>query len=461
MRNRLKVLAIVLCLIASQKGYADYTAGDASGSVIPEIANFEAQGGEASTESSAANPFIEEDGLTIIDPAWLEDKSGQNIQQMTAIGQQIAQSGSGFTKDPKTNSYVAAAGSSIGATGALIGSAYHLDRAGKYGEASSRNSAAALATQGEIDGVQNQIDAAQREFERESLKAQKASFFDEKNQAAKKIEFAAAQEKMEELQVKQKFLEAQKKELETKKTAQESLAGEYSFSEVGSGLMAGLGVVSSAAMAGTGVMQLEQGRKLASDNDYCAKHPNEFPRCTEVVPQGDNQPLNPIDQNPPTSLNDPGFSGFNRDGADEDKFSPASASAAGLGTAPTVGAAGSPSFGGGLSGDDRNSAKEKELDDIGGSGFSADQSYEGGGGNIDQLGSGSMASSLIAPPFDISQFLPANLKEDELGGFYAAKINENSKEKEEIVLGKESPSLFTRISKAYQKRAHEMLKGVI
>ncbi len=462
-------------LIASQKGYAD----GGYGTVFPEIAEFEE--GESSTKPSADTPIqTDSDGTATINPAWLEKNNLKKLEEITAMGSKISNAGSGLTQDPKTASYIAAGGSALGATGALIGSAHHLNQANTYRDASNQNQMAAEKTMGEVGKIEGKIQAENTKLNElqvllnnatavqraQEANAASAGTDQAKAQAAARKAQAAAQRaekaqtEMSAAKAKIAELSEQKVPLAARLAKQEALESEYFWGSGASYLMSGIGLVSSVAMGGTAAMQLEQGRQLASDNEYCAKHPNEFPRCTEVPPQGNNTPLDP-NQNPPVSLNDPGFSGFNRNGADEDNFSPASTSAAGLGAAPTASSAGLPSFGSGLSGGgDRNPSKEKEeLDDIGGSGFSGDQTYEGGGGNIDQLGSGAIASSLLAPPFDISQFLPANLREDEFQGVLAAKIND--KEKEGIVLGKESPSLFTRISRAYQKRAHEMLKGVI
>lgn len=363
----------------------------------------------------------------------VEQDDLKKVQEVTALGGQIANAGSGVTKDPKTASYVAAGGSMLGATGALFGAAHYYSQIDKYKDAAAINEIAVQHNETEIE----KIDAEIERFKEG----------DGQNSPQQKEGIAGLQTK--------------KAEIGKELAAQKALASKYSAATWGSRIGAGMALVSSAAMGWTASMQLKQGKELAADQDYCAKHPNEFPRCTEVVPQGDNTRLPDPNQNSSVSLTDPGFNGQN-DAGDED-FSPALASPVGgnggaAGAGPSLGGAG---FGNGSSAEGRKPAEEKkDLDDIGGSGFSGDQSYDLAGGNLDQLGSGSAASSVTAPSlsgFDISQFLPSNLKEEELGGFKAARINDKESKEEGLVLSKESPSLFTRISKAHQKKAPEMI----
>lgn len=444
MKNRLEFLAISLSVLLlsfsfSVKSYSEEPSFTPITSDVPRAGDAGTNEGPFTDVNYGTQEVsgVYKEGTFSID-SQIEQGNLKKVQEVTAIGSQITNAGAGVTKDPKTASYVAASGSMLGATGALFSAAHYFSQYDDYAEAEAQNAEAASHNEGEIQKIDTRIQEVENNsnFSTEEKTAKIAALKTQKSTIAKEV------------------------------AVQNALDSKYTVAKYASAGLGTMGLVSSAAMGWTASMQLEQGKQLAADQDYCAKHPNEFPRCTEVAPQGDNTQLPNPNQNPSVSLNDRGFDGQNETG-NEDDLSPTLASPVGGngGTAsagPSLGGAG---LGNGSSAEGRKPAEEKkELDDIGGSGFSGDQTYESGGGNLDQLGSGSAVSSVTAPSlsgFDISQFLPSNLREEELGGFKTAKVNDKEKKEEGLVLGKESPSLFTRISKAHQKKAPEMMKEVI
>ena len=66
--------------------------------------------------------------------------------------------------------------------------------------------------------------------------------------------------------------------------------------------------------------------------------------------------------------------------------------------------------------------------------------------------------------FDINQFVPSWMKnQQDENGFLVTSTQapQTKKETKGLLLGKNSPSLFTRVSQAYQKKAHELKEEVL
>lgn len=91
--------------------------------------------------------------------------------------------------------------------------------------------------------------------------------------------------------------------------------------------------------------------------------------------------------------------------------------------------------------------------------YSSDQKFPSSGGG------GSDSSPLVSlnvgdSGFDINKFMPDWLKSSQEEGFLLRKINSQEEKEDTMILGKNSPSLFTRITKAYQKKSHELKEEV-
>lgn len=356
-------------------------------------------------------------GTHTMSDKYLQKNNGEALRTVSAAAGQISSTAGGQTKNPKTAAIASASGSFIGAGGMMLGATHYGNRATQYWEAYGKNKMTAQKnkpTLGQIDGL---------------------------------IAAAAAQNKQDEVT----RLQALKTQVEAHITEQTDTSDTY-FKEALANLgMSAVNLVGSAALGYTGYLQLQQGKKL----DRVGGPPK---------PDGNRKP-GPEDNSPPKP--NIGDKGWNPKDIQPSKQPNSNASSGGNDLLQPDRSGASDGDGGALkflspssySGD--SSPEEKGEGDPE---LSEDQSYgSGGGGGLGLFGgySPDLAPSMGFSGFDMSQFLPANLRDADSDEYLSKEAHAKDEEKNSIILGKDSPSLFTRITKAHQRKAHEMSKGVL
>lgn len=357
--------------------------------------------------------------------AYLQQHNGKTSQQVVAAGSQIAQLASTQTEDPETAGIAAAAGSGIGALGAIAGAAHYGSLASDYWGLYSKNDANYDNNQKVLIDIEAQIEAA-------------------KDADADVLE----------------KLNREKTELEATMRRQEGAASNNLGDFATNTIFSILNIATAGAMGWMGYMQYEQAQKLADDEARCINNPLAV-GCPGA--QANTPGTQEREDVPRPQQDNPGFgNGYGNNGNSGD-FNGRGVAGSGLLDTPSskgsgLGDAGSFLAADGAFGSGNGQGKDdKDVDN--GKGNSSDQAYGAGRG---RGGSGYSSRSPSAPSFaglDISKFLPSHLRGKNFNGRYA-KVK-NKKKNKSIILGKDSPSLFTRISKAHRKKAPEMSKGML
>lgn len=376
-------------------------------------------------------------GHTYLDPehvkAEKQNMMSDGMQQMGAI----SQSASTLTKSPRTAGIITATGSALGGAGTLINAASYGSLGGQYSAVQAEN-------------------AEKADINRSNISAMEASLAKLDPQKDRRI-YNDLQNKIEDAKVELK--------------GQENAAKQAKNNKVGNYMAMGASILGSAAMFTMGAFQYENNRKLDNEMKECRKDPTKCVGYVPPRPERDNRPLPTPADNRPT-----GPEGF-----DPNRYpKPTQAALTSKDNAyPVRGNSGSRSghtpdllSASGLSGRGTSPMGEKSESDFGG-GYSSDQSFGSSSG-----GSGSgreSAGSYVSPSgastgndenFDIRQFIPSWMKDQHVptdeNGFLVASIQTPQKnETKGILLGKNSPSLFTRVSQAYQKKSHELKEELL
>ncbi|OGQ34652.1 MAG: hypothetical protein A3A72_00755 [Deltaproteobacteria bacterium RIFCSPLOWO2_01_FULL_38_9] len=288
----------------------------------------------------------------------------------------------------------------------------------------------------------------------------------------------------------------EKEELGTAKTAieaeltkQKDLISEQRSGWLSNKMANYAGRLGGAAMVYMGAQNYEQGRRLANESKFCKENPKDV-QCggtgipDEGKPVDCTKPENislpdcggPVTTSTPTPLpegwtpdsgGDP-FGTTPGNGAGSDGLS---ANAAGIGGGGRSG--GDPSFlggggGGGMGGGSPTDGAKPESEF--GGGYSGDQAYGSSGGGADSSSEPLMSIDFGGGPspagspdgFDISQFFPGAEGPEDQSAMVALGPNGQPVEQKNKLLGdKDSPSLFTRVTKAHQKKAHELVQEVL
>ena len=360
-------------------------------------------------------------------------------QNMMSDGMQsmgaISQGASTLTKDPKTAGIVSAFGAGIGGTSTFINAAQYGNLAGKYATMQSLNE------QKEIENTQKMAAL------KAQLKAEKPG-----TDAYRQIETD-----IQEIRIQRN---AQR---EARKQARSDKWGNYTAM--------GASVLGGSAMIFMGERQYDMYRQMDNDQKACKKDPTKCIGYIPPKPERDNRPLpTPADTRPT------GPEGFDPNRLPK----PAQAALASKDGAPSANRATSGNRSGhtpdllssnGLSG--KASPLGSTSDSDFGGEYSGDQSFGsasgGSGSGRESAGSyvssgGSSLSSNEDMNFDISQFVPSWMKnQQDENGFLVTSTQapQTKKETKGLLLGKNSPSLFTRVSQAYQKKAHELKEEVL
>ncbi|MBI3018710.1 MAG: hypothetical protein HYY61_02310 [Deltaproteobacteria bacterium] len=374
-----------------------------------------------------------------LDPEYVKSQKqnmmSDGMQQMGAI----SQSASTLTKSPKTAGVIMATASGLGGAGTLINAASYGNLAGQYSAVQSKN----------LEAIEdNKSNIADMEASLAKLKK------DPKNRIPsnliRKIEDAKAELK-----------------------SQENAAKRAGSNKWGNYMGMGASLLGSAAMFTMGAFQYENNRKLDNEMKACRQDPTKCVGYVPPRPERDNRPL-PI----PPDLRPTGPEGFDPNRlpkpAQASVISKDGANAARGNSGSRSGH--SPDFlsSSGLSARGASPMGEKSESDFGG-GYSDDQSFgsASGGSASGRESAGSYVSNGGSPSgnentnFDISQFIPSWMKDQQVptdeNGFLIASMQapQTKKETKGLLLGKNSPSLFTRVSQAYQKKAHELKEEVL
>ena len=375
-----------------------------------------------------------------------QNMMSDGLAQMGAI----SQGASTLTKDPKTAGVVTAMGSGLGAASSLINAAGYGNLTDQYSGVQTQNEEAAEKNRANINRMnQGRV-----------------------NLQEKMNNFTGEEKELERLQAEDKTLALQIEDAEAELKGQERSADQAGRDKWGNRLGMYASVLTAGALAYMGERQYNMYRQMANDQKACKKDPTKCEGYIPPRPEGDNRPL-PV----PPDTRPTGPEGF-----DANRFPRPAQVAAGSrdgsnanrGSGSRSGRA--PDFlsSNGLSG--RASPLGGKSDSDFGGGYSSNQSFgsASGGGTSGRESAGSYASSGVGSSsnndddmnFDISQFIPSWMKDqqvptDENGFLVAKQTTSLQKEAKGLLLGKNSPSLFTRISQAYQKKAHELKEEIL
>jgi len=369
--------------------------------------------------------------------AWIKDQDDGSAKAITAISGAVMQAGQTATSDPAVGSYIQATGTGFAVLGALERMNHFNQLSNVYGEAADLNEQLSSQSGNEIALMDTAISKAKADAENK----------DKSDKDRLEAKERATQ------------LEARKLQLESARKTQDSLADKYNSKENWQMAMVGIGALQAGALGYVAYQQIENGRRLADDERYCEDNPTEFPRCTNTPPSPEeNGPEDTDIGNRNPAFGDPGFNSNGSDlgargGFDGEPFSGDSLQPGGSESADDAS-----SFLAANSGLTGATDAEKDEDGDSINGYSDDQSYNNVTGDTSVFGSGGYTPSGVGG-FDISQFLPSHLRGKK--GFSARRMNNKSKKKKGLVLGKDSPSLFTRISKAHKAKELELSREVI
>ncbi len=373
-----------------------------------------------------------------------QNMMSDGLSQMGAIGQ----SASSLTKDPKTAGVVMATASGLGAASSLVNAAAYGNLAGQYAEVEMRNDEAAHNNNLEIG----------------RMKTAQQTLINKMNtlnpQDSQRIKFEA----------QAKTLSSQIENAQAERKIQKAAEKQANRNAWGNKLGMYASILTGAALGYMGERQYDMSRQMANDQKACKRDPTKCVGYIPPRPTSDNRPL-PV----PPDTRPTGPEGFDPNRLP--KSTPVSDTSKGA-TATNTGSSSNRSgrapellSSSGLLGK-ASPLGEKSDSDFGG-GYSADQSFgsSSGGSGSGRESAGSSASLGSSSSgddgnFDISQFIPGWMKDqqvptDENGFLVAQHITSAKNETKGLLLGKNSPSLFTRVSQAYQKKAHELKEEVL
>lgn len=356
--------------------------------------------------------------------SWLEE---QNKSMIASIGQQAGQM-RGIqteTKDPKTQAIALGVTAGIASVGAIANAVHYGKIAYTHQELEEKNV------------------NARKENEQELLKLQN-----------RKIELSKQREKSEKLSdqynimMEVNAIDSEIKAVEREIKKQDEADNKNTWDTAASVMKAGMSLASAGATAYMANESYKNAKKLSNDI-YGSTVASTDPTLRDPIPT--NVPT----RDGFTKIPDPDLDLNKSDPFDS--RSPSSSGGAGSGS-PSLPSSGLGSGFGLSAGDDK---KDQNTSDKDKKKYSKDQSFPtagGSGDSRDSLVSFNMGDS----GFDIGQFMPDWLKGgSQEEGFMFRKINSlEEKEPKTLIMGKDSPSLFTRVTKAYQKKAPELKEEV-
>lgn len=383
---------------------------------------------------------IYQSGDVKVSQEWLKEQNqgmvGASMQQVSQIGQAAGT----FTKDQKTGLYIGAATQGIASLGLL-------------------------STMGDYGKIRGQHLKAKNETEQLFRKSSEELRI--LNALIDKLD--PKSEKAISLQQDRKRLEATVKQQEASYTQSAKAAR--------SAWVGGAGAFVAASATG---WMADQSYKMAQDFEvdpavalananqiFCddGTRVEDVSKCNTPNPTPTVTP-NPTPENFISDLNDQDT----RDGFGNTRG--LAGLETGAGTSASASSGKAPSFlGSSSSGFGSNSGLQPGSDKEGSSsGVESDLTYGAGAGGSGMSGSDPLISmdfggglgSGFNDNFDIGQFLPDFLQGPEGNSdFLMANVNNKEQKKKSIILEKDSPSLFTRMTKAYQKKAPQLKEELL
>lgn len=363
---------------------------------------------------------------------FIEDAKNQMLGQALGNLGQVGNAINSATKDPKTASIANATTLGMASTGMVLDSAKYFEMGGKYDEAMMENDASIAQNEPVDVELKNKLAAC----------AQQEANGSESTEDCEGIRTDNA-------------------ELSRAIKAQEKAASSTMKNKWSNYIAGGASMVAGAAAGYMAYMSYQMGKELdrqtgdptQTDGIDCTKPEFAFhPSCEQPLPGPQTTPFNTTEGFSPgfdttSDTNGPGRTAAGNDSGRSNGHTPSFLEGTSLGGAPSVG---------GKNG-------EKDKSDLA---YSSDVGYGASGGGS----AGDSAEPYVSldfgagsgEGFDISQFLPGDLKGNDLkDGFTQVNTSSKDEDKKNIVLGKDSPSLFSRVTHAYQKKGPQLKEEVI